>query len=119
MSCEDAGRVTLWSPDRAVRATDGPPHHERRHRFNWLPGSRKARAEPQPSDVTRVLRRVGQTQAGRSAVLSLLATQDICRIWQGTAHGTAERDRRAHHDATAELQRRGVLDPAGRFSLPD
>jgi hypothetical protein len=62
--------------------------------------------------VSALLRRAAATEEGRMGLMGTLATGDIWRIWRGTEHRTTERDRRTHRIARAELEHRGLLDPA-------
>jgi hypothetical protein len=57
----------------------------------------------------RVMSRVALDERGRRAVMAMLATADVRRIWHYTAHSSTERIRRTHRRAEAELQQRGML----------
>ena len=57
----------------------------------------------------RVVSRVTLDEHGRRAVMAMLATVDVWRIWRYTGYGSTERSRRTHRNAEAELQERGLL----------
>jgi hypothetical protein len=56
-----------------------------------------------------VMSRVALDEHGRRAVMAMLATVDVWRIWRYTACSSTERSRRTHRNAEAELQERGLL----------
>jgi hypothetical protein len=60
------------------------------------------------------LRNVADTEDIRRVIMSTLTVGDLWCIWHATKNGTAPRDKRSHHSARSELQRRGLLDETGR-----
>lgn len=63
--------------------------------------------------VSDVLREVADADGGRLRIAATLAAEDLRRIWHWTECRATVRDRRTHHIIRRELERRGLLDPAG------
>ena len=63
--------------------------------------------------VSDLLHNVADADEVRRVIMSTLTVADLWCIWHATAEGTAARDKRSHRSASAELQRRGLLDATG------
>lgn len=63
--------------------------------------------------VSDLLREVADADGGRPRIAATLAAEDLRRIWHWTEYRATLRDRRTHHIIQRELERRGLLDPAG------
>jgi hypothetical protein len=64
--------------------------------------------------VSDLLHNVADADEIRRVIMSTLTVADLWCIWHATSEGTEPRDKRSHHSARAELERRGLLDASGR-----
>jgi len=60
--------------------------------------------------VSGLLRRAAGGERDRLGMVSMLAENDLWRIWQGTQRRATARDRRTHEATGVELARRGLLN---------
>ena len=60
--------------------------------------------------VSGLLHRAAGGERDRLGMVSMLAENDLWRIWQGTQRRATARDRRTHEATGVELARRGLLN---------